>query len=425
MSQQSASALDLPQTTPGWAHRLWQRLPAEPRRIALANGLAALVPRPESRARVVPDGVASDGVMQSAVMRGAVVAGELSRPSGLGEAARLMLAALRRAGVAQIGCDIGEPITRTRLQATDWPDAMPLVLHVNAPLLPLVLLRLPRAALRGRRRVGFWYWELPQLPRAWRAGFGLVDEIWVPSRFTAAAMTQCAPSARVRVVPLPLAVVPPQPSGKTRAAFGLPAAAVVVLVSFSLASSFHRKNPLAAIAAFRAAFGGRTDRLLVLKITGLDAHPRDAARIADAMRGCGNIRLLADTLSPADRHALTACADIVLSLHRAEGFGLVPAEAMLLGVPVVATDWSGPCDYLAEDAACLVPARLVPACDDRGVFNVKGAVWAEPEIEAAAEHLRRLAQDPALRARIGAAGRARAQAMLGDAPLLAALRGLA
>ena len=54
----------------------------------------------------------------------------------------------------------------------------------------------------------------------------------------------------------------------------------------------------------------------------------------------GNVRLHTRDLSRADSHALIACADIVLSLHRSEGFGLVPAEAMLLGKPVVATDWS-------------------------------------------------------------------------------------
>ncbi len=36
------------------------------------------------------------------------------------------------------------------------PAGAPLVVHVAAPLLPLVLMRLPRALVRGRRVVGFW-----------------------------------------------------------------------------------------------------------------------------------------------------------------------------------------------------------------------------------------------------------------------------
>ena len=83
-----------------------------------------------------------------------------------------------------------------------------------------------------------------------------------------------------------------------------------------------------------------------------------------------------------------AACDVVLSLHRSEGFGLVPAEAMLLGKPVVATDWSGTTEFLDADCAALVPAKMVPARDPRGVFEAPGAVWAEPDGDAAAAWLR-------------------------------------
>ena len=108
--------------------------------------------------------------------------------------------------------------------------------------------------LRGRRVIGYWAWELPVVPPDWRAGVPFVHEAWVLSRFTASAIEPLLPG-RVRVVTPPVAVAPPEPSALDRAAFGLPDAAVVVLVSFSLASSFERKNPLQAVAAFRAAFG--------------------------------------------------------------------------------------------------------------------------------------------------------------------------
>ncbi len=114
----------------------------------------------------------------------------------------------------------------------------------------------------------------------------------------------------------------------------------------------------------------------------------------------------------------------MLSLHRAEGFGLVPAEAMLLGVPVVATGWSGNMDFMDADSAALVPYTLVPARDPRGVFEAEGAEWAEPDIAAAAARLARLADDPAERAALGARGRATARARLGLAPVRDALAGI-
>jgi len=160
------------------------------------------------------------------------------------------------------------------------PPDVPLVLHINAPVLPAALLRLPRALLRGRRIIGYWAWELPVVPNAWAAAAGLVHDIWTPSRFSADALERLAPG-RVQVVPHPVALSPPQPSALTRADFGLPEEAVIVLVSFSLASSFARKNPLAAVAAFRQAFGARTDRLLLLKIVHASHAPADLALIRD------------------------------------------------------------------------------------------------------------------------------------------------
>jgi glycosyltransferase involved in cell wall biosynthesis len=159
----------------------------------------------------------------------------------------------------------------------------------------------------------------------------------------------------------------------------------------------------------------------VLKVWGADHAPGDFARIAAMVEGAANIRLETGALSSADRHALTACSDIVLSLHRAEGFGLVMAEAMALAKPVVATGWSGNTDFMDPGCAVLVGHSLAAARDDRSVYR---GTWAEPDVMAAAVALRRLADDPAERSRLGAAARARVRGLLTEAPLLAALAGL-
>ena len=388
-------------------HRLWQRLPAGPRRRMLAHGSALLAPRPDFPAPAVHTGVA--------------IAGELSRASGLGEAARVMRRAIDGIGLATWAVDLDA------VAGAEIPAGVPLLLHVNAPLLPLALLRAPRSLVRGRRLIGYWAWELPTVPDTWRAGLPFVHEIWGLSSFTADAFRNWLPSdatQTVRTVPIPLAVAPPVPAALDRAAFGLPDNTVVVLVSCNLASSFARKNPLGAIAAFKQAFGDRPDRLLLLKLGNPEHFPVDFATVREAVGGAGNIRIDARTLPAADSYALTACADIVLSLHRSEGFGLVPAEAMLLGRAVIATGWSGNMDFMDADGAALVGYRLVPARDPRGVFEAPGALWAEPDIAQAAAHLTRLADDPAERASLADRGRRMAYQCLGDAPLREALRGI-
>ncbi len=390
-------------------HRAWQSLPAGPRRQALASITALLAPRPDP---VPPPSVG-----------GLAVAGEISRASGLGESARLMIAALHGMGVPTEALDLGDALSGPGA-VTVPPPGMPLVLHANSPVLPLTLLRAPRALVKRRRVIGYWAWELPTLPSTWRAGLPFVHEIWVLSQFTADAIATLNPGVPLRVVPPPVALAPPRPSALTRADFGLPDEAVITLVSFSLASSVARKNPLAAIAAHRAAFGDRADRLLLLKTGHADRHAADLAALREAARGVSNIRFETRMFGDADRHALTACADIVLSLHRSEGLGLVPAEAMLLGIPVVATGWSATAEFMDDTSARLVAYRLIPAVDPRGVFEAPGAVWAEADIESAAMHLRALADDPALRRSLGADGRAMATQRLGDAGLRAAVQAL-
>jgi glycosyltransferase involved in cell wall biosynthesis len=222
-------------------------------------------------------------------------------------------------------------------------------------------------------------------------------------------------------VPYPLAALPAPPIAGDRASFGLPADAFVVLTAFNLASSFTRKNPLAAIAAFRTAFGTNRDAVLVLKAAGCDRHGDDLASIRDAIGDAANIRLITDDVPEPVLRGLIAASDVILSLHRSEGFGLIPATGALLGKPVIATGWSGNLDFMTQDTSALVSCRLVPVPESCTVYAMPGAYWAEPEVEDAAAWLQRLFTDSALRQSMGEAGQAYARQALGSAPLQAAL----
>lgn len=384
-------------------HRLWRRLPAGARRAALRRAASWLAPVKDATPPAHSDGV--------------VIGGEFGEATGLGEAARVYEAACTQFGVARgrLPLRVGGGFIRP-------PAGAALLLTVNAPSLPLMLARAPRDALRGRCVIGAWAWELPVVPAEWRVGARYVHEIWACSAFTAAALEPLMPG-RVRVVPYPLAAVwRPDGAGAARADYGLPERAVVTTVIFGLGSSFTRKNPLAAIAAFRAAFGDRPDQILVVKFAGAAAFPAEAAQIA-AAGGAPNIKVFAESWPVARLDGLLAVSDIVLSLHRAEGLGLVPAQAMLRGIPVVATGWSGNLQFMDAGSAALVGYRLVPVEDPSGVYGkIPNAVWAEPDVAEAAAALRRLGDDPAARAALGRRGRAKAQAALNGDELRTALR---
>jgi glycosyltransferase involved in cell wall biosynthesis len=307
------------------------------------------------------------------------------------------------------------------------PDGAPLVIHANPHRVGTALLALPRGAVRGRRIIGYFTWELPVVPPDWRRHIRLVHEIWVPSRFVADAIATVLPTGRdvpIRIVPTALAAAPVPMVQRDRTSFGLPSNTVIVLMSFNFASSVARKNPLGALEAFRRAFGDRRDRLLVFKVVNSDAAPEERDRLRRAVGDLPNVVIQDRRLSREDNYAFTAAADIVLSLHRSEGFGLVLAEAMWLGRPAVATAWSGNMDFMDEHSAALVPAKLIPPQDTTGEFSLPGALWADPDLDVAAAHLRRLADDPAARTALGLAGQAMVRRRLTADSLLHAARDL-
>jgi glycosyltransferase involved in cell wall biosynthesis len=88
---------------------------------------------------------------------------------------------------------------------------------------------------------------------------------------------------------------------------------------------------------------------------------------------------------------IDSCNSFV-SLHRSEGFGRGPAEAMLLGKPVIVTNYSGNTDFTRPDNSCLVDYCLIPVRAGQYVFE-EGQVWADVDIEHAAWHMKRLSEE--------------------------------
>ena len=109
-------------------------------------------------------------------------------------------------------------------------------------------------------------------------------------------------------------------------------------------------------------------------------------------------------MSAAEIDDLYRDSDVVMSLHRSEGFGLVVAEAMLRGLPVIATDWSGTVDFVSPEWGFPIPYRLVPAEDPQDTYHHPDVKWADADVDAAADALRRLRSEPGVARALGTAG---------------------
>lgn len=148
---------------------------------------------------------------------------------------------------------------------------------------------------------------------------------------------------------------------------------------------------------------------LRLKTQGAAAMPAAAARLA-ALCEDPRIELIDASLPRSAMLALLADCDAFVSLHRSEGFGRLPAEAMWLGRPVILTSYAGTTDFATHACAYVIDYTLVPV--PPGAYpGAEGQVWAEPDIAMAAAALRAVHEHPAEARAIGARGAGRVRAL--------------
>jgi glycosyltransferase involved in cell wall biosynthesis len=278
------------------------------------------------------------------------------------------------------------------------PHAVNLI-FVNPDYLEQAMAAIGSERLGSRYTIACWFWELEKFPEEWLPALKLVDEVMVSTRFIETAVAQVTDKPVWRA---PLAVGEVPDSGLMRADFGLDEDAFVFLNSFDFNSFLTRKNPLAAIDAFRRAFAdGHENVRLLIKTGNGHRHPEKLRELLNAVADDRRILVRDEVIDRADLQALQRCIDAYVSLHRAEGFGLGLAECMRMGKPVIATAWSGNMEFMTPENSCLVDYTLVSVGEGE-YLHWAGQRWAEADVDQAAAYMRRLVEDPAFAARVGA-----------------------
>ena len=213
--------------------------------------------------------------------------------------------------------------------------------------------------------------------------------MWTPSEFISNSLR--------KVIDLPVRTIPycvkaPVKKEYSRSYFGLPEEQFLFLAMYDSNSTRERKNPMGAILAFKSAFEQSNKNVgLVLKIN--NARDEDLTLLKHMLKGYDNIYYITQTMSKVEVNSLIKAADVFVSMHRAEGFGLVMAEAMLNGTPVIATNWSSNTEFMNQDVACMVDYTFVTLKEDFPPYKA-GAVWADPNPETAADYMKRLYEHP-------------------------------
>ena len=325
---------------------------------------------------------------------GFLVAGYLDSAVGVGEAARRALHAMESAGLPcgsfSFGLTLSPRIEREAPSPPPRSDLNTSVVWVNADELPNFLRAVGPTFFDGRYTIGHWVWETESLPESMADMDQFVDEIWTPSEYCRRAIQRTIDKP---VLTVPHVITAPAVNpARRRQELGLPEGFVFLFV-FDFLSTPARKNPAGLIEAFCRAFAPGEGPALVLKGINGSRLPLELERLRYQIGDRPDIRLLDSCLSPSDNATMLALADCYVSLHRAEGFGLTMAEAMALSIPVIATGYSGNLDFMHDGCAYLVPAREASVGPGATPYP-EDHVWGEPDLDVAAELMRRVYESP-------------------------------
>jgi len=360
-------------------HRAWRSLPAATRRRIYEQITTAIAPKAiwtdlTPREPEVPF----------------IVAGPLSAPTGLGEAARQILAGLIAGGYPVSALDLSQSLAQKSIvPVPDLPPPAPgpgtLLLAVQPPSTGHALALIGRKMLAHKLRIGCWVWDLEVLPTAWVEQAHLVHIVAAPSQFVANTFERYL-DVPVRLLRYPIGITP------VPAVVKVSTGTVRFGTAMDLGSTSARKNPLAVLQAFRQAFGPGDAVHLSVKLRDPGADPAMAAELRVLAAEDGPpIEILTGDFPPERMEQWWQGIDVFVSLHRSEGFGLLPAEAMLRGIPVIATDWSATAEFISPETGWPVSADLVPVVDPTGRYELPDAIWADAKLDAASKALKEAA----------------------------------
>lgn len=341
-------------------------------------------------------------------------AGAFGDPSGYGHEARSFIKAIDQVGIHPIlRRAVGgsepfwasyDPATRDKfdsLLALPDPDACIGVWHLPPQFLDRIV--------QARYMVARTMFDTDGLSEEHVARCNLMDEIWVPSNFNIDTFTKAGVRAKLIRIP---GGIDASRYGHQHTPFAIPGARKKIYLSTIVWSA--RKGWKTLLSAWANAFDAGDDVTLVFRSylpgkSHLDCAPAIDREISTFLSSIGRRReelapiiVLGQIMSDEEILQLYSAADVYVTPSSCEGWGYPYMEAMASGLPTIATNWGGHCDYMDSSNSLLCDVeRFVPAVDP-AMGPMPKQKWAKPSTRHLTELLRVAVDEPERALGIGA-----------------------
>lgn len=341
----------------------------------------------------------------------------LRDPSGYADEARHFLFALHAAGVPVAAREIrwSEKIaqlapdrdrTLREMLAREMPLQAVHVLHILAN----AFRRLPDA----RVLVGRTMFETDRLPEGWAQACNQMDAVWVPSEFNRETFAFAGVQReKLRVVPGGIDLRAYDPTCEPLRIEGTRGYNFLAVFDWTL-----RKGWDVMLRAYVETFTPDEDVALIIKThssmgyTTQDMGGMIATFLTETLgydlNQIPDIVLQDTTIPDHAMPSLYRAADCYVAPTRGEGWGRPIMEAMAMGLPVIATHWSGQTAFLTGENSLLLDYEVVdvPEFAWRETPTYRGHRWAEPSLPHLKQLLRRAFESRAEGRELGQCARA-------------------
>ncbi len=316
------------------------------------------------------------------------ILGYTEATSGLGEAVRLNIRAAEKIGI---------PLNVIDYEKVKHKAAYEYKVKYPVNLVQITLHDLDRffsvidpEFFIGRYSILFLIWESEYIPAKLKTNVNLFNEIWTASGYCN-DLFQKVYDGPILTVPHPVEVAL-QPIDSKNAPALLDRNKFSFLFVFSYHSSVERKNPLFLMEAFADNY----EVELLIKTSGAEKFRQAERKLKAIAANHRNIKLVNKEMDKDSLDHLINDSDCYVSMHHSEGFGLTLAEAMCLGKPTIATNYSGNTEFMDQDNSFLVDCELGPIKNPDSNFSYK-TIWAHPSMQDAVTKLQQVYSNTDLR----------------------------